>query len=134
MHPAFCAVVRRFDGTIACAGVHDWPCINRRSRSQIQNISKTACTAQEPLTYFRAQSSQPDNKKIEREHHESHVERHDYLEHDAPQVAFHRQGHPSGGERHEGRQRQGPDPSVWFGLEFRASHVAQPGWSGAVGR
>jgi hypothetical protein len=30
---------------------------------QIQNISKTACTAQEPLTYFRFHRTPPDNKK-----------------------------------------------------------------------
>jgi hypothetical protein len=58
---------RRFDGTISHADALDFQRCGRGLSSQIQNISKTACTAQEPLTYFRVQTTPPDNKKIERE-------------------------------------------------------------------
>jgi hypothetical protein len=62
VHPAFCVVVGDSMELFAHA------CSRYETQaSRIQNISKTACTAQEPLTYFRAQSTPPDNKKIERE-------------------------------------------------------------------
>jgi hypothetical protein len=62
VHPAFCEIGDNWTEPIATPEFRF-----RRLRSRIQNIAKTACTAQEALTYFRPQSTPPDNKKIERE-------------------------------------------------------------------